>query len=180
MIDEVGMLVYDIPVTQRSTYNKLRRRIRRVSVPATWSCFLIPWGMKYDVEQILNEVTEEVGFGVEYRIIKFDTSDKQSYEEAAKAGFQQILEQAKKTLFKRLRTADEKQENLEYDSEEWSRKSRSAVKKARKSLEEARKIAVLFALSDSLELAFEGFDQLCDQKKQAIEAKLQGDDGTED
>ena len=88
-----SVLVYDVPLTRRSVYSKLRSKIKKNALPLTWSVYLIPDGIRNDVAAILKELDEEeeTKSRILWKIIKFDDSEKEALDRIAKEGFDTIV-----------------------------------------------------------------------------------------
>jgi len=174
MAEPMGVLCYDVPVTQRSVYNKLRRQIKGYCLPMTWSVYLIHWSMKDDVERILKEIQEEKNMRIRYRILKFDDSDQKALDDACKDAFQHLIAQSKETLMSRLQKQEEKLAELE-DKKDWEKNSLWSVAQARKKLDEARRLALLFNMSDVMEFGFMSLEKLLDAKRKEVEARFESE-----
>lgn len=170
MSRSLGVLCYDVPVNQKSVYNKLRRAIKGYALPMTWSVYLIQWGMKNEIEEVLQEIIQKKR--IRYRILKFDDSDQQALEEACQDALRQLISQTKETLHKRLKKADEKFLEEQRDTGEWEKESLWAVKQAQKALKEANHLAFLFDMSDIMEFAFEALNEELEAKRQMVAAKF--------
>lgn len=182
---EYGCLAYDVPVTQRSTYNKLRKRLRGKFTPMTWSVGLIPWGMRNEITAILEEIEQQKpDAGINWKIIKFDPTEKAKLDALAEKGLRDILINAKELMKKRIEKAEiehkktlesitsvRKQKNKTMKPEEVDRleqfaeaekvsASKKAVAAAERSLREARGLALAFNLSDNIGAAILSMEEL--------------------
>jgi len=137
----------------------------------TWSVYLIHWSMKDEIEQILQDIQEEKNMRIRYRILKFDDSDQKGLDAACRDAFQQLMVQAKETLMSRLQKADEKLAEVE-DKKDWEKNSLWAVAQARKKLDESRRLALLFNMSDVMEFGFMSLDKLLESKRHEVAARF--------
>lgn len=183
---EYGVLVYDVPLTQRSLYNKLRKRIRKYGIPMTWSVYLIPWGERDVVQGILDGIESQKPGIVSSKIIKFDTFEEKKLAAAAHDGLNHIIKNAKELMMKRLEKAEENQNKIMAQLEQ-SKKNKTvaedaieqaktevknqylyehkkAVKLAEDALIDARRLALIFNLSDQIEVGMAAMETLIRQK----------------
>lgn len=192
-----GSLVYDIPVSENKVRSKLLKMIRRVAIPMSWSCFLLPWSLREEVKKILAEIESDKPNIVNSYLFKFDDSEEKVLEAAARKSFDQMIKRTHDLLLKRLTKAETEQKELEEKVKEVSatknRKTsdtelekmrefardnfelmaKKSLSQAEKSLKEGRRLAVLFALSSCLEFAFEGLESLIKHQREAFQAKLE-------
>lgn len=196
---EYGCLQYDCPLKQRSLYNKLRKRIRGIALPMTSSVYLIPWGARESVRAILDELESEKPNVLESDIIKFDDSEEKKLVEKAQRSLNKMIRQTKELVIKKLEAAEllqkesvtkydellakhkrgesvgtsvadlEKYKGLANDLFEVEVKKR--LKRAETTLKEARKLAVIFNMTNNMEAAFEALDGFVKQKWEIVGVK---------
>lgn len=187
---EYGVLVYDVPLTQRSLYNRLRKKIRHYGIPMTMSVYLIPWGARPEVQAILDGIENEKPGVISSSIIKFDAAEEKKLAKAAEDGLQAIIRNAKELMMKRLEKAETEQRRI-MDQLEINEKSKSvdpktmeqakaevgnqylhdhkkAVRHAENALGQARRLALAFNLSDQLEYGFAALEELVRHKWELI------------
>lgn len=197
---EYACLAYDVPLTQRSLYNKLRKRIRLIGLPMTSSVYLIPLGARETVQTILNELESEKPNVIESCIIKFDDSEEKVILEKAQRALAQIVRRTKEQVIKKLEKAEKEQtEAVSKYNELLAKKEagkhvdtsvedlnkykavaiglyenvvKQSLKKAENTLKEARNLAVLFNMTNNMEAAFLALDGFVKQKWELIDAKL--------
>ena len=191
---EYGLLTYDVPITERSLYNKLRQRIRKVCIPLNWSAYLIPWGLRDTVTTILQEVQSEKPNVISSGVHKFDSSEEANLANAAQRGLALIMKKAHDLVIKRLTEAEtnfkETTEKVNSALKVKNRKNSDAellkirgfaedqfeidMKKAlsagEKALKEAQGLATVFALSSALEFAVEAESSFLEEKRQLFKA----------
>ncbi len=68
---ELGCLVYDVPVGNNKAYNQIRQVLRKHALPINLSVYLIPWALKGQVDNLLKA---KVTVACDIRFIKFDSS----------------------------------------------------------------------------------------------------------
>ena len=185
---EYGVLVYDVPLTERSLYNKLRKRIRKYGVPMTWSVYLIPWGERTVIQGILDSVKNTVSKNgtksgaINSRIIKFDPAEESQLVRAAQDGLNLILKNAKELMMKRLEKAEQNLKKIVEQLEmakknktvpddavdqalaevknQYTYEHKKAVRKAEDSLLDAKRLALIFNLSDQLEVGLAAMEEM--------------------
>jgi hypothetical protein len=192
---ELGLLTYDVPLTERSVYNKLRQRIRRVAIALNWSAYLIPWGLRETVKQILAEIQSEKPNVVSSNVIKFDSSEEKVLMQAAERGLNQIIRNAHKQMMKRLTEAEAehkeavtsidatfKTKNRKTSDNELTRlreavedqleiNVKKALAAADKSMKEATSLSVVFCLTNQVEAAIAEMTTLIDHRRELVKAK---------
>ena len=192
---EYGLLTYDVPLTERSVYNKLRNRIRRVAIALNWSAYLIPWGARESVKAILAEIQSDKPNVVSSNVIKFDGSEEKILAAAAERGLNQIIKNAHKQMSKRLSEAEKEHKDaadaIEATAKNKNRKTsdseleklreavndqlelemKKALNSAEKSLKDATALSVVFCLSNQVEFAIAELQKLIDHRREIIKAK---------
>lgn len=196
----MGVLQYDVPLTQRSLYNKLRKRVRGIGLPMTASCYLIPWAARSSVQAILDELESEKPGVLESCIVKFDDSEEKVLLEKANRALSLMVRKTKEMVIKKLEAAEKEQkEAITKYGELIARKEKApqtvatsmedlvkykgiaeglyesavkqSLKKAENALKEARKLAVVFNMTNNMEAAFLALDGFVQQKWALIDVK---------
>lgn len=197
---EYACLAYDVPLTQRSLYNKLRKRIRLIGLPMTSSVYLIPLGARQTVQTILDELESEKPNVIESCIIKFDDSEEKVILEKAQRALSQMIRRTKESVIKKLEKAEKEQteavskynellakkeagKQVDTSTDDLNKYKQVAIglyenivkqslKKAENTLKEARNLAVLFNMTSNMEAAFLALDGFVKQKWELIDVKL--------
>lgn len=188
---EYGLLTYDVPVGERHLYNKLRRKVRKVSIMLNWSAYLIPWGMRDTILQIMKDL-QGPSHIIQSGLYKFDASEEKHLTAMAERGLREILSRTHQTLMTRLSKAEKEfaeisgkiaeamktnsnDDNLrrtkEVATEQFEVSVKKALNAAEKALKEAAGLATLFALSDVMEFAIEGQLKLIEEKRELYKAR---------
>ena len=175
---EYGAIVYDVPLSRRSVYNKLRTRLRRLSVQMTWSVYLTPFENRDTVLGILREIDEdaEAQARIMYRFIKFDASEQEQLDTLVKSEFDRHLQATKDTLRQKLGEAE-----VAYDEEggidvnDWALLRRAACTKAMKKVNEARRLSLVFEVTGVMEAAFGTLEALITAKRDNIKETLKAE-----
>lgn len=192
---DYGLLTYDVPLTERGVYNKLRNRIRRISIALNWSAYLIPWGARESVKAILAEVQSEKPNVVSSNVIKFDGAEEKMLAAAAERGLNKIISDAHKAMQKRLGEAEKEHktvtENIELTFKNKNRKTtdlelsrlreaaddqfeietKKALSMADKSLKDATALSVAFCLTNQMEYAIAEAQKLIDHRRELMKAQ---------
>ncbi len=190
---EYGVLVYDVPLTQRSLYNKLRKKIRKFGIPMTWSVYLIPWGERDMVQAVLDGINSEKPNIISSSIIKFDASEEKKLARAAQDGLVAMIGNAKELMMKRLKKAEENHARIIEQIDKASKtksidataidqakaetesqllyETKKALKHAEDTLEGARRLALAFTLSDIMEAGFMAMEQMVHHKWELLGIK---------
>lgn len=190
---EYGCLQYDCPLTQRSLYNKLRKKIRGIALPMTASVYLIPWGARDSVKAILDELESEKPNVLESDVIKYDDSEEKILTEKAQRSLAKMVRKTKETVIKKLEEAEKEQKEAisKYDeliakkqkneksidtsmeelvkykdltTDLYEAQVKKSLKKAENTLKDARKLAVIFNMTNNMEAAFMALDGFVKQK----------------
>jgi hypothetical protein len=171
---EYGAIVYDVPLTRRSVYNKLRTRLGRLSIQMTWSVYLTPFENRDVVLDILREIDEdaETNHRIMYKFLKFDASEKEQLDALVKQRFEEHLKKTKDTLHQKLGEAEIAFGDEQIDVNDWALLRRGACTKAKKKLNEARRLALVFEVTNVMEAAFGTLDALIEAKRDAVKEAL--------
>jgi hypothetical protein len=188
-------LAYDVPLTERGVYNKLRNRIRRVGIPMTMSVYLIPIGLRGTVQAILAELQSVKPGVISSKIIKFDPSEEKELAQMAERGLSKIISDAHKSMMKRLSEAETehktvtesieltlKNKNRKTTDQELSRlrdaaddqfeiETKKALSMADKSLKDATALSVAFCLTNQMEYAIAEAQTLIDHRRELMKAQ---------
>jgi hypothetical protein len=197
---EYACLAYDVPLTQRSLYAKLRKRIRKIGLPMTSSVYLIPLGARQTVQTILDELESEKPNVIESCIIKFDDSEEKVIKAKAERALSQMIRRTKEQVIKKLEASEKEQTEAvkKYDEliakKQKNEKSidtsmeellkykdlaqalyeaavKQGLKKAENTLKEARNLAVVFNMTNNMEAAFLALDGFVKQKWELVGVK---------
>lgn len=190
---EMAVVVYDVPISERALYNKLRNKIKRVGIPMTSSVYLFPFGLRDTVKAILADIESQKPNVIASNVIKFDPSEEKNLIAAAERGLNQIIKNAHNLMMKRLQKAEDEQVEVEerlklleakkdssidllklraFADENFILVTKKAMNQAEKALKDSRRLATLFMLSNQLEVAFVGFEELIKHQRELAEAKL--------
>ena len=169
---EYGILVYDVPVTRRNVYNKLRDRIRKFSVQVTWSVYLTPYSRRDDALSVLKELdeSEDTKSRIYYKYIKFDSSENADLDQTVKDEFGKQMRKIKDTLYEKLAEAEMEYEN---DLQDKALVQRGHISSALKKVRAAKRLAIVFEVTDFMEAAFEAFENLAEARREKLKDELQ-------
>lgn len=171
-----GNINYDVPVERRSAYSKLRSLFRRKAIMQTASSYLFPWGIAADIEKGIKKInSDEDGLPlpahlqVKYSIFKYDEKvSGAAIEQSAKDALGRMLRNMKETVNKRVHClftgegSDDVKDPLA--------SAKVATNRARAALRDARALALMFNLTDSLEAGFLTYEALIEAKREDIKS----------
>ena len=171
---DYGILVYDVPVSRKSVYNKLRDRLRRISVPMTWSVYLTPYSLRDHALRILKELDEDANTKdrILYRYIKFDPSEQEELDRLVREQFENMVQKTKDNLRQKLGEAEQEYEK---DVKVKADVQRGYLSSAIKKIREAKRLATVFEVTSIMEAAFEAFEKLVEVRREKIRDELQKD-----
>jgi hypothetical protein len=177
---EYAVLCYDVPLTQRSLYNKLRKRIRKIGLPMTSSVYLIPLGARQTVQTILDELESEkakaeralsqmIRRTKEQVIKKLETSEKEQTEAVKK--YDELITKKQKNEKSIDTPMAELLKYKELAQSLYEVAVKQGLKKAENALKEARNLAVVFNMTNNMEAAFLALDGFVKQKWELVGVK---------
>ena len=179
-----AFLAYDVPTTRRSAYNTLRRALRRIAVPTrTWSCYLINFARRDEVDQAIAKLNEDQPKArrIRYDIALFDGAEDDQMEKWVFDGIVGLIKQARSTLTERIERAQKKLDDAAEAGEEagftMGGARRISARKAKTTLNDARVLAEQFQQTNNLVDSFSAFLKVVEAEEKAaavaIEAQVQ-------
>lgn len=171
---EYGVIVYDVPLSRKSVYNKLRQRLGRLSVQMTWSVYLTPLHYKDQVLNILKELDEDEDAKqrIMYRFLKFDAIEQDQLDALVQEQFEASMKKVKDTLYEGLGKAEAALIEGQIDVRDWADARRGSCTKAMKKVKEARRLALLFEVTEVMETAFASLEKLIEAKREEVKEEL--------
>lgn len=172
---QYGNINYDVPVTRRSAYSKLRTLFRRKAIMQTASSYLFPWSIASDIEKGIKALNcDEDGTPlphhqqITYSIFKYDEEvSGKAIEQSAQDALGRMLRQMKETVNKRVQSLFTG-EGAE-DVKDPLASAKVATTRARATLRDARALALMFNLTDSLEAGFLAYEAFIEAKRDDID-----------
>lgn len=168
-----GILSYDIPAKNRSANRRLLKKIRRVSVMESWSCYLVPWGYHDAIKTVMTEEKAETP-GIRFSIRPYDGSADEEIEASVLSAMQRNLQANKDSLGKLLfdlENAMDDEVPSEVDAIELCPAVHRAIKRSKKHLDDAKAAAMAFALGDNMFAAFVAFEEMIQSSVEDFKAK---------
>ena len=147
-----GILIYDIPQENMTLYNKIQSKIRRKAIRLNLSVYLCLWGMRGELERIIEEAQEETGQYASVFFAKFDNSEEEAIRRAAKESLIVEMKRIAKRLVENIKKTRDK---LEAQGKEFKHISEGYAYKIKQRLEEAEALAMLFGLTRDTKYAME-------------------------
>lgn len=167
-----GIWTYDVPLSRKNLYNRLRNKTKKFAVPLTMSAYLIPYEVKETVDTVVEEAnTDPTGAPrpakdqVKSVILKFDDSEQSKLQSIAADGIRKIITNAKQLLSRRLQKAQN-------DMDLYEKQGKQALSRAKAQLRQAEQLSVIFALADDLQSGLEAFSVLLEQKTELYKQKV--------
>jgi hypothetical protein len=170
---EYGIVVYDVPKARKAVYNRLRDKLRRVSIQMTWSVYMTPYGIRDQLLAILKELDDDENHNerIRYRYIKFDPSEKAVLDQIVKDDFARMIQSAKDELQQKL--GETEQQFSEDELNDKALVQRAHLSKALKKVNEARRLATLFEVTDIMEAQFQAMADLVEARRERIKDELE-------
>lgn len=147
-----GILIYDIPKENTKLYDRVQSQIRRKAIRLNLSVYLCLWGMRSELEKIIEEAQEETGQYATVFFAKFDNSEEKHIRRAAKESLVVEMKRIAKRLTDNIRKSREK---AEAKGKEFKHISEGYAWKINQRLEEAEALAMLFGLTRDTKYAME-------------------------
>lgn len=159
--DEYGMVVYDIPQGNQNLYQRIWHRIRRNAIRINLSVYLIPWGYRAVMQDIIEDAMEATGQKATFSILKYD---KESQDEVEALAREQLNREVIDTM-KRLQV--KAQEYLEQGKELPKRYLNTVNER----LESAKALSVIFGLTQDVNLSMKAALDVFNAQMDILNAK---------
>jgi len=109
---EYGTLIYDIPAKNTKAYDKVRRVMGMYALPMNLSVYLIPWGSKSKVEELLRQV---ITADCDIKFIKFDSASAEDLERTVERSLRKLIDQVYHRIVDKIQEVRSKSEQQQYD-----------------------------------------------------------------
>jgi hypothetical protein len=149
---QYGILIYDIPKENEALYYRIQTKIRQKAIRLNLSVYLLLWGMRGEIEKIIDEAQQETGQYASVFFAKFDNSEEEHILRAAKESLLAEMKRIAKRLVDNVKKAREKAEK---EGKEFKHISEGYAYKIKHKLEEAEALAMLFGLTRDVKYAME-------------------------
>jgi hypothetical protein len=130
---EYGILIYDIAEKDSDLYSRVYTRISRRAIRLNMSVYLCIWGMRDQINMIIEEAQQETGKTADIFFAKFDIRD---------------VQQVKKRLLENVASAKEKAAK---EGKEFKHIRVAYARKVEKKLAEAKGLAIMFGFSSDID-----------------------------
>lgn len=151
MPQEYGILIYDIPKGNERLYHRILSRIRRRAIQMNLSVYLMPWGQRDEIQQIIDEARKVTGQYAAVSMLKFDGSDPTELTRVANECFLREIGEISRRLKERIEKARETTKEIS---------DRYATLVERK-LRAADGLVVVFGLAQETQMALEAVKRVC-------------------
>ena len=172
-----GYVEYDIPKSRSAVYNRLRDRLRRISLMRTWSVYLVRLEYRDQVLAILKDLDEDEDQKqrILYDFTMIDASESEKMDKWVQEEFKKSVAKIKDRLYQKLGEAE-----LQFDDGELNVKDKALVQrgylsKELKKVKEARRLATIFDVTGVMEAAFEAFEKLVESRRMKIKAEVEAE-----
>jgi hypothetical protein len=109
---EYGTLIYDIPAKNTKTYDKVKRIMGAYALPMNLSVYLIPWGSKGKIEDLLKQT---ITHDCDIKFIKFDTASAEELEKTVEVSLRKLIDQIYHRITEKIQEIRSKSEGQQYD-----------------------------------------------------------------
>ena len=154
---EYGVLIYDVPQDCPELYDKIYSKIRGRAIRINYSVYLLLWGMRNDLEKLIDEAQQEAGQYAVVNFVKFDASEEVSIRRMAKESMCIEIKRIAKRLLDAVKRAKEKEES---ETSGTVHISEGYAWKIENRLKEAKALALLFGLTRDIQHVFEATQKL--------------------
>jgi hypothetical protein len=145
---EYGILIYDIAEKDSDLYSRVYTRISRRAIRLNMSVYLCIWGMRDQINMIIEEAQQETGKTADIFFAKFDNSEEKNIVAAAKRSLIRDVQQVKKRLLENVASAKEKAAK---EGKEFKHIRVAYARKVEKKLAEAKGLAIMFGFSSDID-----------------------------
>ena len=169
-----SVLVYDVPLTRRSVYSRLRSKIRTSALAINKSVYLIPDGIRNEVAAILKELddSEDTKQRIYWQILKFDDSEKEELDRITREGFQAIVKNTKEYLSEKVAVAERAFEEGEIDWNKMNKTRNRVTAKALRNIRDARQLALIFDATHLMEAAFQSAEKIAENNRARFKEEI--------
>jgi hypothetical protein len=158
---EYGMVVYDIPSNCQNLYMRIWKRIRKYAIRINLSVYLIPWGNRLFLQNIIEEAEAATGQKATFSIMKYDVDSKADVEVLAREQLnREITDTIKRLEVKALECLEEGKDL-----------PKAYLNEVQDRLDAAKSLSVIFGLVEDIDLAmnaalqvFNAHYDVCQQK----------------
>lgn len=169
-----GYLEYDVPKERQGVYNRLRDRLRRISIMRTWSVYLVRLEYRDQVLSILKDLDEDADkkARILYDFTKIDPSETEKIDKWVQDQFKATVKRVKADLQQKLGEAEMDDGLILKDR---AIAQRDALSKAMKKVKEAQRLAIVFDVTGVMEAAFAAFEKLVEARRERIKKDLKAE-----
>jgi hypothetical protein len=168
-----GILNYDIPYKNRSANRRILKKLRRLTIMETASCYFVPWAYRDSVDAVMVE-EQRKDPRIRYFIRPYDASADAAIVESVVDAMHRNIRANKDAIglaILRLEEAMDDQTPSEIDAIDLVPVAHRAIKRSKKHLEDAKAAALCFSMSDNLLPAFVAYEELIQSMVAELEAK---------
>lgn len=172
-----GVLVYDVPDGAMKLYGRLRRLICwKHALMVNKSVYLIDWGSKAQIDEIIKDAMEETGEKADISMLPFDASSDDELKDMAIRAMNRMLTETKSRLKKRIEkaklTIDAKiaaGEEVPNAVDIIRRNQKRILSEVKRRLQQAEGLALVFGFTGEIEAAFEAVKETLSAEMEAVD-----------
>ena len=155
-----GILMYDVPTTNMALYNRIWKAIRARAIKLNHSVYLLKWGHRMRMQQLIDEAVAETGQNLVAKFMKFDEAEQDNVENIAKEALRRDISEIVQRIRKKVDDATADQEDVkDIPDLYW--------KKQNKLLKQVAALAVMFGFEQDI-------DGVLEQAKSLVEVQWNG------
>jgi len=160
---EYGMCVYDIPSDCKNLYMRIWKRIRKYAICINLSVYLIPWGNRLFLQNIIEEAEAATGQKASFSIMKYDVDSKNDVEVLAREQLNREITDTIKRLEVKAMECLEQGKDL----------PKVYLDEVQDRLDAAKSLSVIFGLVEDIDLAMQAALKVFNARYDVMQAKLQ-------
>lgn len=159
---EYGMVVYDIPSNCQNLYMRIWKRIRKYAIRINLSVYLIPWGNRLFLKNLIEEAEAATGQKATFAIMKYDEASKNDVEVLAREQLnREITDTIKRLEVKALECLEEGKDL-----------PKAYLNEVQDRLDAAKSLSVIFGLVEDIDLAMKAALQVFNAHYDVCQAKV--------
>jgi len=160
---EYGMVVYDIPSNCQNLYMRIWKRIRKYAIRINLSVYLIPWGNRLFLKNLIEEAEAATGQKATFAIMKYDEASKNDVEVLAREHLNREIVDTVKRLEVKVLECLEQGKDL----------PKAYLNEVQDRLDAAKSLSVIFGLTEDIDLAMQAALRVFNAHYDVMQKKLE-------
>lgn len=176
---DFSILFYDVPVGQTRLYNVIANVLRKRALFVNLSCYLIQMAQRNQLEMALNQAMEKEEEAclkegkpfkrIDYKILRFDPSETEKLRQISAEELRKQVAAIGTSLIESIDRYDENLKCGKYDVDTHLTRFKGAYRKAKRDLDEARGLALLFLIDKDVATAIDATVKVMDAQKTVLD-----------